>query len=303
MSAIKKLSRKMRFPHTAGLCAPGTIWKRTTPWFAGSLILAVSLSIIRCASLKDLVQKPTIEFKRVRPDRLSFTEGTFVFQFHTVNPNPVSLSIREIAYELRLNERRFIEGVLQEGIRLPANGASDFDLPVTISYFDFFRSIQDFVRMDSIRYTLSGSVPIGPFRIPFETTGRLSRPDLPEVRIESIRITGLSLRRASLILNLSWLNPNDYPLPFNGYDIHLKLNDMSVLKGTFEKTGTVEKGDALSLSLPFTIDFLEAGQSVYELLRTGSIAYVFEGRLNIAGSGESAIPVPFEKRGEVSITR
>ncbi len=174
-------------------------------------------------------------------DRLSFTGGTFTFEFTVVNPNPIGFTIREIDYDIRLNDRPFIQGTLTDGIQLPAQGASPFDFPVTIEYFDFFESIQDFFRLENIPYTLSGSVAVGPFRIPFKNTGTLSRPELPEVAITSLKISKLSLLGASMALNLSWKNHNEFPVKFNSFEYEIHLGDARVLNGWFDTVHTLEK--------------------------------------------------------------
>ena len=121
------------------------------------------------------------------------------------------------------------------------------------------------------------------------------------VVVESLRITALSFTKASLEMNLVWRNPNAFPLSFDGYEVGLKLNDIPVMKGSFETGGMVKEGDDLSLTLPFSIDFLDAGRSVYDLLTKGTITYAIDGRMEITGTGGSYVPVG--RKGTITIKR
>lgn len=271
--------------------------------FSNILCLLISFSLIQCAALEELVLKPTVSYEKLTVKNLSFTDGTFSFRFQVNNPNSVGFTVRQINYNLQLNNSPFIKGELNKGIQLPANGTAFFEVPVTIQYFDFFKSIQDYIQLDQLPYSLNGSASIGPFTIPFDKTGNFSKPKLPNVSLKSISISEFSLAGASLELNVAMKNPNVFPVQFDGLDYDIKLSDISVANGNAEALKSIEKNGETDLKIPVNIGFLDLGTSVYQALKNSSVSYTITGHLKSKVADGKIMSFPFQKSGQVSISR
>jgi LEA14-like dessication related protein len=133
-------------------------------------ILILILSLNGCATLKEMVQEPTVTFKEVVPQDLSLTEGTFRFNFNVSNPNPLGLTLSKVTYDLQLNQKEFLKNNLEEGIKVPAKGAAVMGIPVTVRYSDLFSSLSEALKSDSVAYNLKGTVGVG--RSPFPTSNK-----------------------------------------------------------------------------------------------------------------------------------
>ena len=95
------------------------------------IFLLVISFFLQCAALEQFLQKPTVRYDKLSVDNLSFTEGTFLFQFQISNPNSISLSLHKVDYQVDLNEQTFFKGEIDQKIQLQANGSSFFEIPVT----------------------------------------------------------------------------------------------------------------------------------------------------------------------------
>jgi LEA14-like dessication related protein len=236
-------------------------------------------------------------------ENLSFTEGTFVFQFQITNPNPVGFSVSRVNYDLELNGRSFIKGDLPKGIQLPSRGSASFEVPVTLEYFKFFKTLNDFIGLDEIPYELKGSVTAGPFQIPFSKTGHFDRPDLPRISLKSIHVSKLSLAGASMVIKLSLRNANAFPVDFAGLDYDIRLSNVSIAKGSANVLDPIKENGEVELKLPIDVGFLNLGRSAYELLKNSSVNYSVSGHLKSKSKDGKTWSFPIEKSGQVSITR
>ena len=56
-----------------------------------------------CAALQQLVLKPPVDFEGVSVSDVSLFEETLLLKLSVNNPNPIGISLRNVAYELTLN--------------------------------------------------------------------------------------------------------------------------------------------------------------------------------------------------------
>ena len=271
--------------------------------FIKTITILAIIIFLQCSTLQQLMQKPTVRYERVKMETMSFTKGTFVFQFQITNPNPVGLSISRVDYDLELNGQSFIKGDLPKGIQLPSQGSTLFEVPVILEYFKFFKSLQDFMRLDQIPYSLKGTVTVGPFQIPFTKTGHFDKPVLPKVSLKTIHISKLSLTGASMVVKLSMWNANAFPVHLSGVDYNIKLSDVSIAKGGIEVLDPIEENGEVELRLPIDVGFLNLGRSVYDLLKNSSVNYFISGHLKSKSKDGKTWSFPIEKSGQVSIIR
>lgn len=265
--------------------------------------IPVVFLLLQCAALQQLILRPTCTYKTMEVGELSLTEGTFIFKFQMDNPNPIGFSIRQVDYDIKLNDESFFSGVMEKGFHLRAMETSNFELPITIEYLKFFKSVQDFLKLDKIPYRLSGTVYMGSFRIPFKTSGTFKKPNLPRISLSSVKVADISLKGAEIVINVALKNPNQFPLNLDGLDYDIKLADISILSGSSTNIQQIAKNGELLLKLPVKIGFSKVGRSLTQLLKSKNLKYSIKGQLKSKTGSGIVQPFPFERAGVVTVKR
>jgi LEA14-like dessication related protein len=133
-----------------------------------------------CESLpENIVSTPEVELRNVQVMGLGFKSQTFLLSFDISNPNPFRLPVNHIAYDVRLDGRRFATGETASDLSIPANGDSQFAISVDLDLLStapqLLATIREGVRGD-IPYELEGQlgidIPMAP-PVRYRTTGSI----------------------------------------------------------------------------------------------------------------------------------
>ncbi|MDM8524039.1 LEA type 2 family protein [Desulfococcaceae bacterium HSG8] len=267
------------------------------------LILWVAVTMTAgCATLveRQLIDPPKVTFEGMSLEYNSFFELTPIFYFKVVNPNPMSLKIRNIEYSFEINDKKFIKGVADKGIRLKTIGSEVVGLSLTFNTPNLFGSFTEFIRTDNIRYMLSGSVRVGPFAVPYSAKGELDLPKLPEISLKQVDIPNFSLtEKSAVIFSLSLENPNPFSVHLDGLNYDIKLGGKAIARG-IARSVVIEKGSISTLELPVSISFAELDWSMDNVFMASSSDYELSGEItfDISGGSES---FSFQTNGKVPI--
>jgi len=266
-------------------------------------LIPVMLMMMKCTMLEQFVQKPTISYDKMELKEFAFDEATLLFRFKINNPNPIGMSIDRIDYQLDLNGAQFVKGDLDQGVALTASGVAPLEFPITIRYFEFFKSIRDFIKSNEIQYNLSGSMRIGPFDVPYQTSGKLPVPKLPDISLKQVQIDQISLMGATLLFTLSLKNQNAFTLQPQAINYDISLAETSFASGKATQINSVGSGDESLIQLPVTVNFLDLGKSAYHLLTGSSSSYQLSGNLEMNVSKAGIKIFPFKKQGNITLKR
>jgi len=270
-----------------------------------SMIVLLSLAFSSCATVSELiqtyVQKPEVTLEEVSLKDASLLEATLVFQYRISNPNPIGVTLDNLDYTLTFNQKEFVKGTLNQGIRIAASGSEMVQLPITVNYLELFQSVQEFVKADIIDYHIFGSVTIGPVSIPYTKKGQFNVPKVPKITMNQVRLSKISLMGASIIFSLELTNTNPFAIAIDGLDYRIKLGDTPFAQGSASSAASLSERGETTIDIPLNVSFLQLGQSAYKLLTKGSTAYEISGemKLNIPDVGIKSFP--FQKTGEVLI--
>lgn len=148
--------------------------------------LATLLALVALSGCSALA--PKIEAPRLMLVSAAMTSGdlfsqTFLVRLHVENPNDRDLPVRGIEYELFLEGDSFAEGTTNRGFVIPANGETEFDLPVRTHFISSIgRLLSRLNGKQKVQYVLEGKVltDVGIVkRVPFRESGTV---DLATVR-------------------------------------------------------------------------------------------------------------------------
>ncbi len=264
-------------------------------------LLCILLIASGCATIKGMVQKPQVRFAGMGLDNLSLLEATPIFKFKVSNPNAFGVMIKSVAYNLKINQRKFIKGVADKGVQLPAGETDIIEVPITVNYLDLFESITEFKNSARVDYDLSGNIEIGPFTIPYENQGKLTIPRLPRVSLQNVKVADLTLTGADVTFDLEIGNDNPFALNLSGLNYGIRLGGKEFISGETRAIPTVEKNGFSTLSVPMRVNFFKLGRSVYNLLKSSTSDYEIIGEMQVDVPKGGQKRIPFQHSGNVPV--
>jgi len=133
---------------------------------AGLIISVFGLSA--CASLpENLISTPDVKLRDVQVMGLGFKNQTFRLSFDIHNPNPFTLPVKHVSYDVRLDGQRFASGETPSEISVPASGDTEFAISVELDLLSTAPQLLSIVRegtRSEIPYELFGELGVD---IPF----------------------------------------------------------------------------------------------------------------------------------------
>ncbi len=271
------------------------------------MLLVAALAAITvlnsCATLEQMIKKPTATFSGMHLTNADLVQSTAVFNFNINNPNPINIRAGRITYDLKLNGRQFVNGRLEQGVTLAAGSTSVLQVPVTMAYLDFFESAAQLWRTKRADYALTGGFSVGPFVIPFQAHGTFDLPKMPKISLEAIQVQRLSLSGATLNARIKMDNPNAFDLLFKRLDYTLNLNGTSFGRASARPQGPVGKKSNSVVDFAFDVSFAQLGHSAYQLLQGAKADYTLDGGLIFDQPDHGERKVPFNLSGRVPFLR
>lgn len=265
-------------------------------------VMAILLFSGACATIGKLIQKPTITFDSLGTRDMSLLAGTFLFRFNVANPNPLGIHVSDILYDLDINGERFISNRLEQGLDLIASGTAPLEIPVTINYLKVFNSLAKLRQSDGLDYRLTGSAGVGPMRIPYQTTGRIDIPKLPDITVERIKIDRFDFTGTALKLVLGMKNSNAFDMKMDGLEYSAMLGDVELAKGVARQIPPLAGNGQATMDLGVNLNFLQLGRSVRALLSGASAPCRLMGNM-LVDTRTGMEKIPFRFNGQVPFIR
>lgn len=146
-------------------------------------VALAALLLTSCAGLPTSIEAPQVSLAEVTLDEATLMQQRYTLKLRVENPNPVTVPIRSIAYDVRLAGADFASGATPSAFSVAAKDATLIEVGVTTDLLQTARQLMTFLsgRPDSIDYALSGEVAVDlPFidPIPFTKSGQVAFSDL-----------------------------------------------------------------------------------------------------------------------------
>ena len=128
------------------------------------LTLGLLVSLGGCSSLlSDDFRDPEVRLLKVDVVKAKLLEQKFVLRFRIDNPNDISLPIRGLNYNVKLNGVLLAEGQSVKSFTVPARGHQTFDVPVRTNLWRHLKRIVNSLEDpdEPISYQLQGEVKTG----------------------------------------------------------------------------------------------------------------------------------------------
>jgi LEA14-like dessication related protein len=257
------------------------------------VLLALSLiTLTGCATLKKLFKKPRLTYKTARLSSASLSDATVDIVYQVDNPNTFGLSLAKVDYAFFVEGKQVVAGAPRKGFQIKARDSSELVFPANVRFADIVPAVATLLTKDVANFKVQGSVgidtPIGIISFPLEKEGTFELPKIPNVQLESPRISNVSLSGATVEFPLTITNRNSFPLPIAGITGDLKVAGASVGTLSTGDLGLLDGRGTRQVTLPLNINFLRAASAASALRSGGSAQVRLDGRVT---SGAESLPL------------
>lgn len=165
-------------PYTQSDCTV----RRRKQWPVGlifrlTIILALSLTLIACASLMPKSDQIKVTMVDVRPLESTLMEQRFQIKLRLQNRSRQVLAFDGMSFDLELNGKDFASGVSNTAVTIPAFDEAVIELKVSSSLFGVIRQVQSLQEIENkpFQYEISGSLSRADslFSLPFQESGEI----------------------------------------------------------------------------------------------------------------------------------
>ncbi len=137
----------------------------------------------------------------------------------------------------------------------------------------------------------------------------LVRFEQPDVRLDGVRLSSISLRGGTLNAQLMVSNPNRFALRSTALDLALDLGDSTVsatgwtpvANATLERELNVGAHDSTVVNVPVDFTYQGVGSVIHSLIAKGTFDYRITGSLRVTQPLSKS--VPFRHTGRISLNR
>lgn len=288
----------------------------TTPFFRILFVLISLYFLLSCSEALKILQQsnirqPAVSISSARLTGLSFDKADLQVDIDINNPNSLAIDLSAFDYEVLINGKSFLSGTENQGLNIAANKSSTIQLPVSLRFNDILSTFRELKSSDSIRYQiksgLSFDLPMsGSIRVPVSKNGTFPNLKMPSVQLASVRLNDLSFSAASVDVQIKVDNPNSWSLDLLKMDYRLTVNDMDWIEGASSAGQAIAGKKSGYVRIPVKLNFLQMGQSVYNLLTgNGDLSYTLEGQADLKSSLEllGEFKLPFRKNGQTTLIK
>ena len=265
-------------------------------------LLSVPLLLSACS---DSGYLPTVSFERLDLQRISWEDVDADFVFSVRNPNPLTIDLARFDYDLAFSGVHWVSGDNPDGLVLEASGSSEWALPMHIVFQELYDLVQATKGEDTIPFEIAGTfgfdTSIGAVDLPYRADGGFPALRTPDVGYQALRVTDVGVTTADLALDLGVTNDHGSNLWFKDFDYDVDLSDFDIGSGQVANLGEALPDTTTTLTLPFTVDLLESGMAVLDIL-TGDD----QADLDLTASTDvdtpfGVVPLSIDEHGNVTI--
>ncbi|MBN1272099.1 MAG: LEA type 2 family protein [Candidatus Aminicenantes bacterium] len=249
----------------------------------------------------------SLQEKRIQD--FSISGLTLVFYIRVENKTSDPYEITRYDYKFFISKKEYIqmETTPVKPMHVPAHDTSLLAFPLKITYSRLFENFPELKEQDTAYSYLVGGFVVSKDgkekgRIPFSYPGEFPIFKAPEIEFLDLQVKDLTIGGADILFNVRFNNPNAFDLFILRIIYNLKLGGHDLGNGRIKGDKDMKPQEIKEYSLPLLLNFFEVGKKVYGILHQDSFPGRFTGEIFIKTIW-GFITVPFDKSGEVSITR
>ena len=152
------------------------------------LLCLAALALAGCLALHGLREKPSVSLSDIQLKQVGLLENAVVVWLRVMNPNDVSIDIKNITCNLSLNGKSFARGITANSSRVEPYSSVVVPVEIYISTLDtasaLKRTLLLSIKGNATHYALEGTLTINVYgftmNIPFSSTGEISMAKLSD---------------------------------------------------------------------------------------------------------------------------
>lgn len=268
-----------------------------------ALILAAAAG---CGTVEEFLKKadkPTARVKAVRLEDFRLDSFTLRFDVEVSNPYGVGLPLVGMKYALAARETEFLKGDADAQGTVPARGSKVFPLWTAVSIPGLLQVVKGIRPGAVVPYRtdieLAVDAPgVGRLAVPLHKEGELPVPTVPGISLERVRWKSLTLQEATAVLHVGVTNTNDFALGLKAMRYALALGGSDIVSSSVGPSRDLAQGAATTLEIPITLQPVQLGLGVFNLLRGADASYGLKGSLDVT-TPFGPLAMPYAASGRV----
>lgn len=217
---------------------------------------------------------------------LSSSGLTLAFHIGLTNPSSAPRELARYRYRVRINQKEFLnmDVALDVPLPVPPDGETLIALPVKISYDLLFAAVgpvEGQALCDIVGDMFFQNERKKEQRAPFAFSGEFPIFQDPEIEVLPLKVNDLTVGGADVVFRPKFRNPNGYELIVDKISFALFFGGREVLSGQIPEDKSLPRAGEKTFSLPFLLDFFEAGEKMREDFQKDEIPCRFAGEIEV----------------------
>ncbi len=247
---------------------------------------------------------PTVKFNRLALTDIDFENLSVDFVFDVHNPNPVDLPLERFDYGLDLAEIEILSGDSPDGVLLREESTSEMVLPVSLSFTGIYDLVTADRGDDNLPFRFVGGfgwdTDIGPVDVSFDESGDFPALRVPKIDLGELRVGEITDTRAGFVLDVDVDNDHGTTLDFANLDFKVKFAGTEVGVGSQEEFGSVEGATTKKLTVPFSVDYVDAATALVALASGEPLTVDLKATSDVT-TPFGLVPMSINEDGDVSV--
>lgn len=239
----------------------------------------------------------------------NLSSSGLVLAFHIAVSN-ASSSGRDLVryrYRVRINQTEYLNMAvaLESPLTVPPGGETLIALPIKISYENLRAAVgpvEGQALCDVVGEMFFLTERKREQKTPFAFSGEFPIFQDPEVDILPLKVNDLTVGGADVVFRPRFKNFNGYELIVDTIEFELYFSGRQVLAGPIPGDKSLPRTGEKIFSLPFLLDFFEAGEEIRGAFEKGEFPCRFAGRIEIA-SVWGRLHIRFDKTQPLRLER
>jgi len=224
---------------------------------------------------------------------------TLAFHIGVANQAAAARDLVRYRYRVTVNQKEFLNMTVElpAPLSAPPGRETLIALPVRISYELLFAAvgpIEERAACDIVGDMYFLTERNREQRVPFAYSGEFPIFKDPEVEILPLKVNDLTVGGADVVFSAVFRNLNGYELLVDRIGFRLAFAGLEVLSGEVPGDKSLPRNADKVFTIPFLIDFFEAGDKMRGEFQKAELACLFEGEIEIA-SAWGRLRVRFDK--------
>jgi len=238
---------------------------------------------------------------------LSSSGLTLAFRIVVTNRAATGRELVRYRYRVIISQKEFLnlDVNLDEPLPIPAARDTLIALPVKISYgllFGAVGPIEGTGQCDVVGEMVFADERKREEKVGFAYPGEFPIFKDPEVDFMPLKINDLTVGGADIVFRPRFRNQNTYDLIIDRISYRLLFGEKEVLAGLIPGDKSLPRSGERVFSLPFIIDFFDAGKETRELFQKPAIPCRLTGEIEITSAWGNLL-IPFDKSQTVPTER